>query len=247
MIEITIPTRDWQGSTLEEIYHSIQSAAELGFVYKATLSDLVKENDNRTGLWSAFDGPELLGSAICGSRAAAGHLWRHGDINVKPEHRRRRVGTAFYFAQIIQAILEGRRQLEDTIIPDMSPWMVRKSECGDGFLLVLGYKPSGLLKERTRGFKDVELWGMGTLDQIDLYVSRLPEGVSIEVRDTPKVRSGYEKNMEAFRIHRPELAEQFDLARQEILSGVFRGIPLIVDVVSDDDQVRDKGGNWVRK
>lgn len=222
-IHIHVPQQTWPTAWKEAIYRSIQSAPELGMVYKATLSDLLTENAYRTGLWVATDRPleeiseddfTVVGAAICGSRAASTHMWRHGDICVPNEYRRHRVGTALYFAQHCQAILEGRRIIEDTIVPALSPWMVRSSECGSGFLRVLEYEHFGTLPERTRGFRDIELWGKVTLEAVQTGLGRLKGyDVTIEIRDTPKTLDGYQKNVEISRAHDAHLADSFDQMR----------------------------------
>ncbi|MBT9132072.1 MAG: hypothetical protein DDT33_00582 [Firmicutes bacterium] len=245
-IHIKIPNRTWDGALLDQIYHSIQSAPELGFVYKTSLSDLVKENENRPSLWSAFLDSKLAGTAVVGSRAANHHLWRHGDIAVFSEFRRRRYGTLLYFTQILQAILEGRRIIEDTIVPDLSPWMVRPDCNGQGFLPAVGYQQLGIQPGRTRTFKDIELWGGDTDYLISNFFDRLPDDLKIDIYDTPKVRNGFQKNVEIFDKYSPKLADWFRSQRNEILTGDFYGIPLNVTVLADDSQIRDSGGNWVK-
>ncbi len=240
-IHIKIPNRTWDGALLDQIYHSIQSAPELGFVYKTSLSDLVKENENRPSLWSAFIDKKLVGTAVVGSRAANQHLWRHGDIAVFPEFRRRRYGTSLYFTQILQAILEGRRIIEDTVVPDLSPWMV-----GQGFLPAIGYTQFGVLPGRTRAFKDIELWGGDTHLLVDNFFDRLPDDLTIDIYDTPKVRDGFQKNVEIFDKYFPQLAAWFRSQRDEILTGDFYGVSLNVTVLDDSSQTRDAGGNWIK-
>ena len=222
-IHIHVPQQNYPTAWKEAIYHSIQSAPELGMVYKANLSDLLTENMYRTGLWFCTSEPltryssdtiDVIGAAICGSRAASTHMWRHGDICVPNKMRRQRIGTALYFAQHCQAILEGRRILEDTIVPALSPWMVRPSACGAGFLRVLGYEQYGLLPQRTQGFRDIELWGQQTIQGYHAGFARLQgRQVIIELRDTIKTLEGYTKNLAIFKSHDPQLAKDVESLR----------------------------------
>ena len=239
MIDVLLPSRSWPAKKLEAIYRCIQHAsAELGFIYQSSLADMVKENEFRGSLWAAYRAEELLGAAMVGSRVAYAHIWRHGDINVLSQFRRQRVGTSLYVAQICQAILEGRREVEDTIVPSLSPGMRGETECGMGFLLSFNYKLYGRLPERTRAFKDIELWGKSVCE-FDDWLCRLPsEGTNINLVDTPKMRTAFEKNLHPYKTHRQELAHIIMGLRERVLN------TMNVRIISDEAHERDHGGNW---
>lgn len=206
MLEILMPRLSWEGSRLEEIYTMFQASPELGFLYKASLKDHIRENDSRGTLWAAYRDRQLVGVATVGSRRAYSHLLRHGEIHVPKAFRRQRVGTSLYFVQLLQALLEGRRELEDTIIPALSPWMPE-------FLSALQYTLYGLLPQRTGGFKDIMLWGKKSFE-VDGYLDRLPDDLNrIELYDTAKTRETFDKNLLNYLGHDPSLAERIKVLR----------------------------------
>lgn len=238
MLEVRLPRQNWDREKLEPIYHSIQSAAELGFVFKASIKDLVRDNTFRGSLWGVYEDDILKGACLIGSRALYQHMARHGDINVFPEYRRHRLGTTLYTVQILQAILEGRRCVEDTIVPALSPWMAGPTECGGGFLNSLKYQFYGTLPERTRSFKDIQLWGKSTLALQD-YLDRLPKtDIVFELRETPVVRETYMKNMAVYEQYMPGVAREMSALRDFVLSFAK------VQIVTEREQQRDAGGNW---
>ena len=217
MISIDLPSLEiTPSSKLEAIYKLVQSTPELGFAYKANLRDHIRENAERGTLWAAYEDSALAGVAMAGSRRLYTHLMRHGEISVLSEYRRRRIGTALYAAQVLQALLEGRREVEDTIIPSLSPWMAGPTDCGPGFLPALQYAHVGTLPARTGGFRDVALFVKSTI-QVKDYLVRLPSDVAIEVRDSEKVKNTFEKNVHTYSEHDPALAEKVRKLRTAII------------------------------
>lgn len=217
MLDIRLPLLTWEGAKLEEIYTMFQSSPELGFLFKAGLKDHIRENESRGTLWAAYRDEQLVGVATLGSRRAYAHLARHGEIHVPRQFRRQRIGTCLYFVQVLQALLEGRREMEDTIIPALSPWMSQE----EGFLSSLKYKLYGVLPARTGGFKDVMLWGKETIE-VDDYSDRLPNDLrDLHFRDTPKMRETFEKNIANYSSHNPRLAEQITSLRQWVFDAAI--------------------------
>jgi len=214
-IEVKPPKLNWAGKDLEAIYSLLQKTTELGFLYKESIKAHIKENENRGTLWAAYIDGVLAGVATVGSRRIYPHLARHGEIAVVVKYRRQRIGTALYFIQVLQGILEGRRELEDTIIPQLSPWMCGGPTCSDGigFLPSLEYTHYGTLPKRTGGFKDIQLWGKHTTE-VQIFEDRIPKDCSFELDDTPKMRATYEKNMKNYEKREPRLVDEFSVLLQ---------------------------------
>jgi len=219
MIELKLPDKDWPDDQLTAIYNLIQATPELGFNYRTGIHDHVVANRTRGTIWAAYLNSELAGVAMVGSRRLYPHLLRHGEIAVKPEYRRQRVGTSLYYAQILQAYLEGRREVEDTIIASLSPWMRGPTDCGIGFLPSLGYTHYGTLPRRTSGFRDIELWGRDLTDINTLlkYSSRVPSNLVIELYDTPAMRDTFVKNTDNYAHHDVPARDYMDSIRGQIL------------------------------
>ncbi len=234
MIRILLPRTTWRGEQIEEIYHLFQRTPELGFVRKESIRDHIRQNKERGTIWGAYsEGGQLLGIANIGGRHLYPHLFRHGEVGVIRPYRRRRIGTCLYFAQILQSLLEGRRLVEDTIIPDYSPWMVGPScnNAGMGFLPFLGYKHYGTLPQRTSAFRDVELWGGETLKLVRRYLECIDETSTFELIDTSKTRATFNKNLQFYRTHIPDKVHEFYKARAWVLDNFE------VEVVSDGEEV----------
>lgn len=219
-VEIRLPRISWGKEKIEEIYNLLQSTPELGFVRKDTIRDHIRQNEERGTIWAAYYKGQILGVANIGSRRAYSHLTRHGEIGVSPQYRRGRIGTCLYFVQILQSLLEGRRLVEDTIIPEYSPWMSGPTKCGEGlgFLPSLSYTHYGTLPQRTSGFKDVQLWGGETLKLRDYYLGQILEKSTYFLVDTPKTRATFEKNMNYYHTHEPELVPLFQEVRDWVFS-----------------------------
>lgn len=215
---IQVPLSSWQSDALMEIYNFVQATPELGFIYRTALQDHVKGNEKlEPTMWAAYMNDELAGVATVGSHPRYPHTAKHGEITVRRDRRRMRIGTSLYFTQVLHAILKGRREIEDTIIPDLSPWMAGVGECGPGFLPVLGYTHYGTMPKRTSGFKDIMLWGTETLDAVDRYMDRLPDMLQrIELRETPKMRENFERNMHNYGQHVKGLIDRFEQQREWI-------------------------------
>lgn len=198
-LEIRLPQQEWPEANKLAVCELIQSHSEyLGFHHMAALKDQMKANNGRGNLWGAYLEGELVGSSACGSRSAYPHLMRHGDIAVRKEFRRRRIGTCLYFAVVCQSIIEGRRTLEDTIIISMSPFMA-------DFLGALGYRHIGTLPKRTSGFRDVWLFAAdNTMDHFDRYLDRMIPGTVIEVRETENTRSAFDNQIKVYQAHSQE-------------------------------------------
>ena len=69
----------------------------------------------------------------------------------------------------------------------------------------------------------------------------LKEEVRFELRETPTVRETFQKNITVYQKHCPELAQTFLKLRDWIFKFVD------VTVISDTEQTRDAGGNWVER
>ena len=203
-LKIVLPRKDWHSEKLAELYDFVQKfGSVLGFTHKASITDMVRANNDWGLIWAAYavrEGQEdqLVGFSQIGSRRDYRHLIRHGSIAVLPEYRRHRIGTALYLAETCQALVEGRRILEDTIIPFYSPMMAE-------FLTGLGYAQVGALPRRTSGFKDVNLWQGETTNVTHLF-RRLTEQTSfhlmnIELQETIKTRASLERNLQNYQVH----------------------------------------------
>lgn len=212
-LEIRLPLSTWPKESRDEIWQLIDGRKDdvLGRIFKDSVTNHIRENRERGTLWAAYKSEELQGVGIIGSRAAYSHLLRHGESIVPPEFRRSRIATSLYFAQVLQAVLEGRRLLEVTIVPSLSPWM-------KDFLDGLGYYIWGNYPQHSTGFRDQVIWGQQTLDAIDTFSERVPEDVTIQLRDTPKTRSTFEKNMGLYERYRFGMAGMFQVLRERVLT-----------------------------
>lgn len=223
MIEIFQPTlQDTSKEDIEKIVAIVQNTPELGFVFKALIEDHIKGNTQRANLlYARFDG-EIAGVAIIGSRRPYAHHFRTGEIAVAKPFRRKRIATSLYFATTCAGILEGRRSVEETVILDLSPWMVRpteaKGDCcgGEGFLISLNYHYAGSFPEHTSGFKTIEPWIKPTITEFDDWYKRIPEGTLVHLIDTPLGAINFEKCLKNYEQHRPELAAQLKAVRNRI-------------------------------
>lgn len=247
MITVKLPRRGVTPEVeLERICDIIQHAPELGFVFKAVVLDAISQNDVRGTLWAVYDNEEPVGVAMIGSRRPYDHVYRTGDVAVVPERRRQRFGTCLYTATAMQGILEGRREVEETVIASLSPWMVYSAKehdknvateigidgmpnfdgllrmnavDGDGFLRSLGYTWYGTLPKRTGGFRDIQLWCHSPFD-IDDYLERLPEDdVVIELADREHDWKVYDRNIENYKKHDMTLATRAERLKTWVLEG----------------------------
>ncbi len=249
MITVKLPRKGvTPESEIEAICDVMQHAPELGFVYKAVILDAIAQNDTRGTIWSVHDpdAGSVVGVAMIGSRRPYDHVYRTGDVTVIPSERRKRFGTCLYTATALQGILEGRREVEETVIASLSPWMVYGSRevdrnvgtqieivgetnydgmlnlgavDGAGFLRSLNYTHYGTLPKRTGGFRDIQLWCHSPFD-IDDYLERLPEDdVVIELADTEHDWKVYERNVENYRKHDPQLAAKAEALKKWVLEG----------------------------
>lgn len=193
---------------VEQFYDLVQKhAAQLGFHHKSQLRDQLKANEKRSSVFWAFLDGELVGYTATGSRQYYAHLMRMGDVAVMDEHRRKRIGSALYAAVIATAILEGRRQLEDTIIYSLSPFMC------DGFLPSLGFEPSGVLQQRTSGFRDIHLMCRDvSLHWLKSVVARLADDTTIELPEHESAKSSFITQMKAYEGH-GDLVSAFEKMR----------------------------------
>lgn len=216
--------------TVESIVKVMQSAPELGFVLRASVVSWMEENTRRGTLWYAEVDEQVVGVATIKTRRPYFHLYDTGDVTVLKPYRRQRIGTALYTATTFQGILEGRREVQETVIDSLSGFMVYPSCNGDGgvgFLNSLKYKHYGTLPKRTSGFRDIVLRCHAT-DEIDDYLTRLAPGTTIELRETNDVRVNFARNMENYEQHDPALAQRIRDIRQKLLDGAY---PATVEVV----------------
>jgi hypothetical protein len=250
VIEVKLPQKGvTPDDEVEAICDIMQKSPELGFVYKAVVLDAIAQNNVRGSLWAVYLDGVPVGAAMIGSRRPYDHVYRTGDVTVLTEYRRRRLGTCLYTATAMQGILEGRREVEETVIASLSPWMVYSenvgwqiydSVCGEsngagpanfdgqlktdkvdgpGFLRSLGYSHYGTLPKRTGGFRDIQLWCHSPIE-IDNYLSRLPDDeIVIELQDVNHDRTVFERNMKNYMQHDIELAAQFRTGKSWLLSG----------------------------
>lgn len=207
---------------VQAIYTDRGVQGELGeFVMKEGIKNRIAENTKRGSVWLAIaqldtapiDGA-VIGAANIGSRSAYRHLLRHGEVGVLREFRRQRVGTALYLAQCAQALFEGRRSVEDTIIED-NPNMFR-------FLPTLEYEVMGVLRERTRAFKSIHLFHHTTYELLWLAIARLPNyRVIIDVVKSWTTRRDFDENMDAYSRYRPGTRSLIAEAVETIESSEF--------------------------
>jgi hypothetical protein len=269
MIEVKLPQKgETSEDEIEAICDIMQKSPELGFVYKAVVLDAIVQNNVRGSLWAVYLDGVPVGAAMIGSRRPYDHVYRTGDVTVLTEYRRRRLGTCLYTATAMQGILEGRREVEETVIASLSPWMVYASRDqagyenptivggkqenfdgqvsldkvnGPGFLRSLGYTHYGTLPKRTGGFRDIQLWCHSPIE-IDAYLSRLPDDeVVIELQDVNHDRTVFERNMKNYMQHDIELAAQFRTGKAWLLSGA-EGLVRITrsDPVVDQQKIEDE-------
>lgn len=247
MIEVRLPRKGvTPEAEIEAICDIMQKAPELGFVYRAVILEAIASNSVRGTIWAVYLDGTPVGTAMIGSRRPYDHVYRTGDVAVMPEHRRKRMGTCLYTATALQGILEGRREVEETVIASLSPWMVYSSRevdhgvgtvievdgeqnfdgqlklgavDGGGFLRSLNYKHYGTLPKRTGGFRDIQLWCHSPFD-IDDYLERLPdEEVVIELAETEHDQKVYERNIANYKQHDAELATKAEKLKEWVLDG----------------------------
>jgi len=192
---------------VQGIYMAKGVQNELGeFVHKEGIKNKIANNVDRGSVWIAAlsDGSgegEVVGAANIGSRSGYQHLLRHGEVGVLPMYRRRRIGTCLYLVQVAQALMEGRRLVEDTIIED-NPNMF-------DFLPTLGFESPHYLFERTRAFKTIYIFQNTTLETFDVGMNRLPtwpDKISMQIVRSEATERNMANNMKAYTTHRPGLA-----------------------------------------
>lgn len=227
MYDIKMPLPDWPHEDLEDICDLIQSGSRhLGFVFRDSLYNRIKLNKEGGTIWAAYlqATGELVGAAASHpKRNYPAYIASHGIVMVPKESRRRRVGTSLYAAQVMQAMLDGRRDIEDQIVPHLSPYMGGPTDCGEGFLPSLNYKHVGTLPRRTSGFNDLQIWIKSISEFFEDYLPRLPKGVQFYLLDTAKNLENFNKNVYNYHLHDPLLAKTTWALRNYVLTGEIKG------------------------
>ena len=217
MIEITVPIKgEVPEEEIDALFDLIQAAPELGFIRRSLLDDYLISNARRPVVFMAKLDGQIAGGSVIASRRPYWHLMRTGEVAVPPEYRRKRVATSLYYAMICVGLLEGRRETEETVIESMSPWMVRESCDGEGFLLSLNYHHYGTLIKRTGAFRDIELW-CKPLNEYKDWEDRVPPDTRIYLPETEEMRGHFDRNMKNYSGHDPELKKTIEGLRDALV------------------------------
>lgn len=179
-----------------------------------------KDSPPTAMIWGAWLDEQLVGFTKIESRSPT-FFMKNGSIGVLPEFRRERIGTALLYTQMVQAVIEGKRLIEDTIVGD-NPY-------NSNVLPTLGYKLVGTLPEKTASFKDINLYSY-QVNRDWLYTpkSRLPTYFTTEVIRSPHTQKSWNENMESYARNHDEILQNFsqlltDLVNEDNISFVNPG------------------------
>jgi len=156
-----------------------------GFTMRDQIRDCIKV---RPSLWVADLDDKIVGAHMFGGRPQS-HMIKLGHVGVLPEYRRQRIETSLYFTAVAQAVLEGRRLIEDTIVGD--------NEAQKIALPTMGFRLAGELVHRTGSEKSIFLYQLSLLwDKAwSLIYSRCPPDLWIELKTNSYTSDLWEKNM----------------------------------------------------
>ncbi len=228
MIEVTVPyQKETPTEDIDALFDLIQAAPELGFVRRSLLEDYLKMNSNRPTLMMAKLDGVVAGGCVIASRRPYTHVMRTGEIAVPLEYRRKRVATALYYAECVVGLIEGRREVQEDVIVSLSPWMVRSSAEGEGFLLSLNYHHYGTFPQRTGAFRDIEYW-CKSLVEYDDYECRVPPDTRLFIPETEEMRGYFEKNMDNYQRNRPELKTTIGGYRDAFMYGEIEMVQVLM-------------------
>lgn len=160
-----------------------------GFTMRDQIRDCVKA---RPSLWVAeTPDKKIIGAHMFGGRPQS-HMVKLGHVGVLPEYRRQRVETSLYFTAIAQAVFEGRRLVEDTIVGD--------NEAQKIALPSMGFRLAGELIHRTASEKSIFLYQLSLLskDAWNTIAGRVPGDLPMELKINPYTQDLWVKNMELY-------------------------------------------------
>jgi len=175
--------------TIQNLFNHPDIIAGLGgFTMRDQIRDCIKV---RPSLWVAELDGKIVGAHMFGGRPQS-HMVKLGHVGVLPEYRRKRVETVLYFTAVAQAVLEGRRLVEDTIVGD--------NEAQKVALPTMGFRLAGELVHRTASEKSIFLYQLSLLWDLaweNIYM-RCPTGFHIELKTNPYTADLWAKNMELY-------------------------------------------------
>jgi hypothetical protein len=219
MIEVTVPQKnETPTGDIDALFDLIQGASELGFIRRSLLEDYLKSNSTRPVLFLAkFDGV-VAGGSVIASRRPYAHIMKTGEVAVPKEYRRKRIATTLYFAMACTGLIEGRREVQEDVIESLSPWMVRSTCEGEGFLLSLNYHHYGTLPKRTGAFRDIEYWCKPYIEFED-WEQRVPPDSRVYLPEMDQARLYFEQNMLNYDRHDPDLRVTIEKYRDMFVYG----------------------------
>lgn len=159
-----------------------------GFSSTKQILSRAKYLRKRPSLWVARVGEEVIGALELSGRQLT-HLSRIGKFAVLPEYRKQGIGTYLYAAGIFQSVIEGRRLFEDSAVQDNDGHM--------SFLVSIGMKPVGELRQRTLSGKNIYPFQM-VVSEVIGFIDSLP-GVGPEVLELSHTKYTIENWKEAIR------------------------------------------------
>jgi hypothetical protein len=190
-----------------------------GMTFLETLkSSAVTAKSGKVGLWLAEnEQKEVVGAMLCGGRPAAFRA-KYGSVGVLPEHRRKRISTALYFALTLQTITEGRRLWEDSIVGD-NPFQFMA-------LPTIGLKKVGELRHRTGSGKGLVLFDFSLMDK-GSFEHMEGRAIGGQVKFRFHILSNYYSdecwtaNSEAYKKQAPAFFAELTELRQKVLNAKY--------------------------
>lgn len=185
-----------------------------GFTMLEQLRNSCKDK-YKIGLFGAFlDDGTCVGGIQVAARPSSWQM-KWGQVGVLPEYRRQRISTALYAAVTMQAILEGRRLLEDSIVSNNPVQFTA--------LPTMGIKLVGTLRHRTTKGHGLALFDFTLLDRLAFptMISRIPQALfQIRLQESFYTDEVFQKNLEVFRAAIPayeaEAIKFKQLVKQEL-------------------------------
>lgn len=182
--------------------HLVQDVSE--WIHRETVFSQIKANDGQLSFLEVWYDEILVGTAALGSRRGHQHILKHGAVQVLPQYRRLRCGTAMYASQVLCGLMEGNRLAEDCIIWDYSPWMV------EGFLPSMGYRLQGIFPRQTRGHHDNHYLYQPLFDLVN-WLKKVPVGSTLMWIESPTTQRRLEKNLKNCYSHSPTEARLLEM------------------------------------
>ena len=153
-LTINVAGRDDVDAVQSVLLHREIASHLGGMTFRDTIKGWVSKKDRGTAFLAKI-GSEVVGACVIGGRPQS-HLIKFGSIGVVPEHRRRRIASCLYWTMTAQAVVEGRRLCEDTIVGN--------NEIQHQLLPTLGLYRAGVLKKKTASALDLHIYQLDLLD-----------------------------------------------------------------------------------